>query len=216
MKILALSDKVDERVYSEHLLKNYGDVDIVVGCGDLPYYYLEYVVSMLNRPTLYVYGNHDDKPQVLADGRVVREAEGCDLIDGRVTMLLNTLFMGLGGSIRYRPEASHQYTEGQMRARIARMLPKLLANRIRHGRYVDVVVAHSPPYGIHDGDDPAHIGFQIFRTFIERFRPTLFLHGHIHEWHQNQASRTELGQTKIIGVFPVSVIEFEGPTTRER
>jgi predicted phosphodiesterase len=41
MKIIALSDMVDERVYSEHLVKNYVDIDLVVGCGDLPYYYLE-------------------------------------------------------------------------------------------------------------------------------------------------------------------------------
>ena len=122
MKILALSDMVDERVYSEHLLKNYGDVDLVVGCGDLPYYYLEFVVSMLNRPVLYVYGNHDAKPQVLADGRVVNVAEGCELIEGRSILEHDLLFVGLGGSIRYQPGTKHQYSEGEMRARLRRSI----------------------------------------------------------------------------------------------
>jgi Icc-related predicted phosphoesterase len=196
MKILALSDIVDERVYSEHLVKNYGDVDLVVGCGDLPYYYLEYVATVLGRPVLYVYGN-------------VHEAEGCDLIDGRTTRESNVLFMGLGGSIRYRPQAIHQYSEGQMRARVARMLPRLLFNRLRFGRYVDVVVAHSPPFGIHDGDDPAHIGFRAFLTLMDRFKPRLLLHGHIHEWRRDQVTRSSVGGTKVIGVFPVTVIEYE-------
>ena len=211
MKILALSDIVDERVYSENLIRNYGDVDIVVGCGDLPYYYLEYVVTMLNRPVLYVYGNHDGKPQVLADGRVVYEAEGCSLIDSRTTRESNVLFMGLGGSIRYQPQALQQYTEGQMRARVRRMLPRLYLNRVRYGRYIDVVVAHSPPFGIHDGDDPAHIGFKTFLSLMDRFKPRLLLHGHIHEWRRDQVTRTSVGGTKVIGVFPVTVIEFDAP-----
>lgn len=209
MKILALSDTVDERVYSEHLVKNYADVDLVIGCGDLPYYYLEYVVTVLNRPVLYVYGNHDDKPQVLADGRVIHEAEGCNLIDGRVTRELDVLFMGLGGSIRYQPQAIHQYSEEQMRARVRRMLPRLFLNRVRYGRYVDVVVAHSPPLGIHDGDDPAHIGFRTFLSLMERFKPRLLLHGHIHEWRRDQITRSSVEGTKVIGVFPVTVIDFE-------
>ena len=36
MKILALSDRVVERVYSSNIIQNYGDVDLVLGCGDLP------------------------------------------------------------------------------------------------------------------------------------------------------------------------------------
>jgi Icc-related predicted phosphoesterase len=212
MKILALSDMVDERVYSEDIRQNYGDSDIVVGCGDLPYHYLEYVVSTLNRPVLYVRGNHDDKPQETTDGRLVWEAEGCQLIDGRTTLQQDVLFMGLGGSIRYKPNAKHQYSEGQMRVRLANMMPRLLANRLRHGRYVDIVVAHSPPFGIHDGDDLAHRGFKTFLTLMTRFRPKLLLHGHIHEWRRDQTTRSIVGDTSVIGVFPVTTIEFNAAT----
>ena len=33
--------------------------DLVIGCGDLPFDYLEYLVSRLDVPLLYVPGNHD-------------------------------------------------------------------------------------------------------------------------------------------------------------
>jgi len=37
MKILAISDRVEGQVYSEHNLHNCGEMDLYVGCGDLPY-----------------------------------------------------------------------------------------------------------------------------------------------------------------------------------
>ena len=52
MKILALSDEVVPWIYSPTLRERCGDVGLIVGCGDLPYYYLEYVVTVLtNRCT---------------------------------------------------------------------------------------------------------------------------------------------------------------------
>ncbi len=206
MKLLALCDMVDERVYSEHLTANYGDADLVLGCGDLPFEYLEYVVTVMNRPVLYVHGNHDPAPMHTADGEIKHGPAGCVPLDDRVVSLNGGLFMGLGGSIRYSKEAAYQYTEDQMRWRIARLLPRLLANRMRYGRFVDVVVAHSPPYGIHDSDDPAHVGFRSFLQLMRWFRPQLLLHGHL---HTPLAQTTRQGETTVMGVFPVRVIEFE-------
>ena len=206
MKILAISDRVDERVYSEHILHNYGDVDLFVGCGDLPYYYLEYVVSMINQPVLYVHGNHDAEVQLTATGRHVETAEGCDLIDGRVANVKGLIFMGLGGSKRYRP-GPFQYTEGQMRARIARLIPRLLVNKLRYGRFVDVVITHSPPYGIHDDTDRAHIGFKVFLTLMAWFKPRYLLHGHMHKRRYNTQTSTTFRDTTVVGVFPVRAIE---------
>lgn len=36
------------------------DVDVVISCEDLCCEYLDYLVSMLNVPLLYVPGNHDN------------------------------------------------------------------------------------------------------------------------------------------------------------
>lgn len=208
MKILAISDRVDERVYSEHILHNYGDVDLFIGCGDLPYYYLEYVVSMINQPVLYVHGNHDVEAQQTAIGHRVEKAEGCDLIDGRVIIVKGLIFMGLGGSIRYKPGSLHQYTEGQMRTRIARLIPRLLMNKLRYGRFVDVVITHAPPYGIHDSTDRAHTGFKAFLTLMAWFKPRYLLHGHMHSRRYNVQTSTTYGDTKVVSVFPVRAIEI--------
>ena len=208
MKILAISDRVDERVYSEHILHNYGDVDLFVGCGDLPYFYLEYVVSMVNQPVLYVHGNHDVEVQLTATGRRVKTAEGCNLIDGRVVNIKGLIFMGLGGSLRYKPGSPYQYTEGQMRARVARLIPRLLMNKLRYGRFVDVVITHSPPFGIHDSTDRAHVGFKVFLTLMNWFKPRFLLHGHMHDRRYNVQTSTTYGDTTVVGVFPVRAIEI--------
>ncbi len=207
MKILAISDRVDERVYSEHILHNYGDVDLFVGCGDLPNYYLEYVVSITNQPVLYVHGNHDVEVQLTATGRRVKTAEGCDLIDGRIVNVKGLIFMGLGGSIRYKPGTPFQYTEGQMRARVARLIPRLLVNKLRYGRFIDVVITHASPYGIHDSTDRAHVGFKVFLTLMTWFKPRFLLHGHMHDRRYNTQTRTTFRDTTVVGVFPVRSIE---------
>ena len=58
IKILSVSDKVDEVLYSPALKRLFADVDLVLGCGDLPFYYLEFIVTMLGGPLFYVIGNH--------------------------------------------------------------------------------------------------------------------------------------------------------------
>ena len=58
MNILAVSDTVDSLVYSPQIRNLYDDVEAVFGCGDLPYYYLEYIVSTLDKPVFFVRGNH--------------------------------------------------------------------------------------------------------------------------------------------------------------
>ncbi len=58
MKVLAISDRVDEVLYSSAIRRALGDVDLVLSCGDLPHHYLEFVVTMLGGPLFYVVGNH--------------------------------------------------------------------------------------------------------------------------------------------------------------
>ncbi|HLE05288.1 MAG TPA: metallophosphoesterase [Anaerolineales bacterium] len=214
MKILAISDLVDERVYSEHIRVNYPEIELVLGCGDLPLYYLEFVASMLDRPVLYVRGNHDAHYEEAADGRRRTVAEGCLPIDGRLARVLGLTFIGLGGSRRYSPGPPFQYGEGQMRRRLAALLPRLAINRLRHGRFVDVAVAHAPPYGIHDAKDPAHVGFRTFLSLMRLFRPRLLLHGHVHQWRHDRPMRSVYLETEVVGVFPVRVIEISEPPGR--
>ena len=58
MRILAICDHVEPILYSGGIVDRIGDVDLILSCGDLPAYYIEYIVSMLNRPCYFVFGNH--------------------------------------------------------------------------------------------------------------------------------------------------------------
>jgi 8-oxo-dGTP pyrophosphatase MutT (NUDIX family)/predicted phosphodiesterase len=208
MKILALSDEVVDFIYSLQAKDRYGDVDLVVGCGDLPFYYLEFVVTLLNKPLYFVPGNHDSRKQYMSDGRVVSHAEGCINLDQKIAYEGGLILAGLGGSIRYRPDGVHQYTDPEMGSRIARLAPRLWYNRLRHGRFLDLLITHSPPFGIHDGGDLAHTGFQSFINFVNAFKPRYLLHGHSHVYRSNEITRTRLGSTEIINVYPYRVIEW--------
>jgi len=81
-------------------------------------------------------------------------------------------------------------------------------NRLRHGRCLDILVTHSPPRGIHDRSDPAHIGFRVFRKFMRRYRPAYLLHGHAHVYRNNAVTHTVFQQTQVINVYPYRLIEI--------
>lgn len=209
MKILALSDEVVDFIYSTQVKDRFGDADLVLGCGDLPYYYLEFVVTMLNKPLYYVPGNHDVRALYMADGRIVRHAEGCVNIDRTMVQDHGLILAGLGGSIRYRPDGLNQYTESEMSARAASLTPALWLNRLTRGRFLDILVTHSPPFGVHDGGDLAHRGFKAFISFVRNFKPRYLLHGHSHVYRRTDVTRTRLGETEILNVYPYRVIEWE-------
>jgi len=206
MKILAVSDKVIEALYSPQLVDLYGDVDMIIGCGDLPYYYLEYMTTMLPIPVAYVHGNHDGT-QFTADGRTVRYPEGCVALDDKSVTINGLIFVGLGGSIRYKPGAKYQYSEGEMWSRIFSLFPRLLFNKIRHDRYMDVLVAHSPPFGIHDGADRPHIGFKSFLNLMRWFNPRYLQQGHKHRHRRAISEITIYEQTEVINVYPKFLVD---------
>jgi len=212
MKILALSDQVVEQLYSPLVRERFGDVDLVVGCGDLPQYYLDYIVSMLSVPLSLVPGNHDQSvvcPDFSQDPDGGDARRGSPNIDGMVVKERGLLLAGLGGSIRYRPDGAHQYTQAEMSRRVLALAPRLYWNRMRHGRFLDILITHAPPRGIHDAQDPAHVGFEAFNRFITHFRPRYLLHGHSHIYRRGAVTSTQVGPTIIINVYPYRVIEVD-------
>jgi len=188
-RILAISDKVEPRLYGPSITKIAGDVDGIIGCGDLPYYYLEYIVSMLNKPLFYVHGNHD-RPEHRSNRTVVTEPQGGVNLHGRVVAFNGLLIAGLEGSHRYNRNPRYQYTQAEMWGVILKMIPTLITNRILYGRYLDVLVTHSPPFGIHDAADRPHIGFKAFLTFLRWFKPRYLLHGHQHVYRDTEVTTT--------------------------
>ncbi len=96
-------------------------------------------------------------------------------MDRKVRSVKGLNIAGIGGSIRYKPGCPNQYTQSQMYSRMSSFIPKLLWYLPRHGNILDIFIAHSPPRGIHDDDDQAHMGFSAFRDFIQTFKPRYFL-----------------------------------------
>ena len=208
MRIMAVSDRIVEHLYTSDVQSRHGDIDLLIGCGDLPYYYLEFLISALDARLVYVRGNHDLGPQYTADGRVLEHVPGGLDIHRRVVQIDGLLIGGLEGSIRYRPKAPYMYTEQEMRWNAWSLLPQLMMNRIRYGRALDIMVTHSPAAGIHDGRDPAHQGFAVLRTVMKRFRPRYLLHGHIHVYRNDVPRVTKYFDTTVINVYPYRVFNY--------
>ena len=215
MKILAVSDKVVDQVYSPSVRQKFPEAQLIIGCGDLPFYYLDFLVSATDKRLVYVRGNHDKGPQYTSDGRKLDSAECGTDIHGRCVKREGLLIAGLEGSMRYRPNRPYMYTESEMRYHVAKLMPTLLRNKVRYGRYLDILVTHSPPFGIHDKDDLPHTGFKIFLKFLDWFRPKYMLHGHIHIYRSNEQVVTKYLDTTIINVYPYAYFDLdvvpEGP-----
>ncbi len=166
MKVLLVADEECPALWDYYVPGRLADFDLILSCGDLKAEYLTFLVTMARCPVLYVRGNHD--------GRYDRQPpEGCDCIDGGMVEYNGYRFLGLGGCRRYHP-GNDQYSEREMQRRIRNLRPKLK----KYG--VDVVVAHAPPRELGDLEDPAHWGFEAFRTLLDTDHPGWFLHGHVH------------------------------------
>ena len=208
MKILAVSDRVLDKLYSGTIRQTYSDVDLMIGCGDLPFYYLDFLTSAIDAPLVYVRGNHDEGPQYAVDGRVWRDVRGGVDIHGKVVARKGLILAGLQGSMRYKAHADYMYTEAEMRRVVAQLVPRLLWNRQRLGRALDVLVTHSPPFGIHDRPDLPHTGFKVFLSFLRLFTPRYHLHGHVHIYRQDEITQTQFEETTIINVYPYRLLEM--------
>lgn len=205
-KVLAVSDQVVERIYALAANEHFKEVDLILGCGDLPYTYLEYLVSVLSVPLYYVPGNHDPKYNA---HRSLSYAEGGSNLDLKSAHVKGLLLAGLGGSIRYRPDGVNQYTQRQAFFRAYKLLLRLLQHQVRFGRKLDVLISHSPPFEIHDDESYAHQGLKALNFLIRTVRPRYLFHGHTHFFRHNlEECVTQVGRTTIMNIFPYKVIEI--------
>lgn len=205
MKILAVSDEVVERLYSLCSSGHFREVELILGCGDLPYPYLENLLTFLNIPLMYVPGNHD--PHYNPENHLAH-VEGGSNLDLKLVRFKRFLIGGFGGSVQYRPDGTNQYSQGEAYLRAFRMWPRLALNRVNYGRALDILITHSPPFGIHDEDSQAHQGLKAINWLLRVAKPRYHFHGHTHFQRRNlSASETNHGITKIMNIFPYKVIE---------
>lgn len=210
VRVLAVSDEVVDSLHHPQVRRL--RPDLVVGTGDLPWDYLEFLASALDVPVVFVPGNHD--PVVLerrtgwravltGDGMPTADPRplGCRSADGVVVEAAGLRLAGLGGSIRYN-RGPHQYTQRQLARRARRLVRRV------GGRPVDLLLTHSPPRGLGDEDDPPHHGFDALHDVLEQVQPTWHLHGHIHPYGMAKPDR-RVGRTTVRNVIPYQVIEVE-------
>jgi hypothetical protein len=206
VKILAVSDKIIPVIYSAAAREQFSDVSLVIGCGDLPYYYLEFILTVLDKPLFFVRGNHAHQVEYGSSGPR-RSPWGAVDLHRRTHVWNKLLFAGFEGSRRYN-RGSYQYTDREMWLQVWGLVPHLIMNKLIYGRYLDVLVTHSPPYQIGDADDPAHIGFRAFRWLLRWFKPRLMLHGHIHLYHPKTPWRGHFVETEIINCYGYRVLDL--------
>lgn len=208
MQVLTISDEIVPAIYSLNVKQRYQDVKLVLSCGDLPYYYIEFVVTMLGVPVYYVHGNHDT-PEIQDGGLEVAEARGAINLEGRGVRHDGLLIAGLGGCLRYKPEGTNMYTDAEMARRVWRLVPWMLFNNARYGRYLDVLITHAPPLGIHNGPDYPHRGFRAFLWLMDRFRPRYLIHGHIHlSYGYDTSTQSRYGDTTVINTAGHRLLEI--------
>ena len=181
MKILLLADREERNLWgewSDSMRERLSDVKLILSAGDLDPDYLEFLVTLLNVPLVYVRGNHDSRYDT-------KPPEGCINADGTVVEAAGLRILGLGGCMRYKPGAPDMYTEKEMRMRMLSVSGKLLAGRLAGKEGFDILLTHAPCRGYGDMDDIPHRGFECFNEFLNWYSPKLHVFGHVHQEYGN-------------------------------
>jgi uncharacterized protein len=185
MRVLALADK--RPLIDPATMARQKGVDAVFCLGDLDRAWIESLMS-LGIPRFGVHGNHDAED-------VLRDLEIEDMHLRRTQVGGGITVAGFEGCVRYQRHAPHQYTQREA-SKLARRLPA-----------ADVLLCHCPPLGINDDpEDPAHIGFEGLREWVDRHQPRHVLHGHTHPLPGQAIGR--YGDTKVHYISGARVLDL--------
>lgn len=253
MKILCVSDQIDPLVYSSSAKERFADVDVVLCAGDLAMEYVDFIVSTLNKPTYFVFGNHNLKEFHFYHPSAQRLNNSATYEVGHYTCSHGARYLGFcchteksifknaslqrqdastngnahkksakktkakkdvlllagaSGSMLYN-KGLCQYSDNDMFCKLFLMVPRLLFNKIKYGRYLDIFLTHSPPLNIHDKKDLCHKGFKCYRWFLSTFKPRYMIHGHIHLYDIHDTRVSQFEETTIINAFSHYILEFD-------
>lgn len=218
MKILCVSDHIDPLVYSSAIKERFADIDIILCAGDLPMEYIDFIVSSLNKPAYFIFGNHNlNEFEFYHKTRIsvwkhheewnMSFFHGASYAGFKVFRENGLLLAGTSGSMKYNRELD-QYTDFQMSVKLWKMIPALLWNKIRYGRFLDILLTHAPPAGIHDKQDLCHRGFKCYLWFMKFFKPKYLIHGHIHLYDMHEQRISRYYQTTVINAYSQYILEL--------
>lgn len=217
VSVLAVADETIESLWSAQVRSM--DVDLILGAGDLPFDYLEYLTDALNAPCVFVPGNHDPDLTGYSAGRAGWMRAGLPTTwpgpvgavnaDRKIVSAAGLRIAGLGGSIRYNG-GPNQWTQRQQRRRGKSLTrTKTWAEKVRGDqRGVDVLLTHSPPFRVGDGTDPAHVGFDCLHDVTRILRPQILLHGHIHP-HGQTPEDLRLHSSDVVNTVGYTLLDIE-------
>ena len=195
MRILAVADVESKSLYDYYTPGKLSGYDLVIACGDLSMDYLEFLMTLADCPLVYVHGNHDENQK--------KKPLGCICIDDDLVEVCGLRIVGFGGSYKYR-EGKYMYTEQQMKMRIRRLKFKLW----RKGG-CDIFVTHAPARHLNDLETIPHRGFECFNYFLKKYKPKLFVHGHVHrDYNRKLPQKTIHNGTLVVNAFDYAVIEI--------
>lgn len=203
MKILALADKESKFFWDFYEPGKLDGIDLIISCGDLEAHYLSFLATFTHAPVLYVCGNHDHHYEKTPP-------DGCICIDNQIYVHEGVRILGLSGSIRYKL-GPYQYTQKEMFQKVRKCF-----FQIKKHKGFDILVTHAPAYGVGDGEDHAHEGFEAFLPLLKNYEPRYFLHGHVHMSYGRQFRRHNFYQnTLIINPYETYIFEFETEYEKE-
>lgn len=215
MKILCVADSKDERLLRPQTLESLKDVEFILSAGDLDLSYLDELYNCYNKSLYFVFGNHQLKYYLDFEGKglfaksnFMHKYTHLKSLEGRFVYKNGVILFGLGGCMKYNKD-THQYSEGEMKWIIRKNWWKFLYNKLRYGRYVDILVTHAPPRGIHDdSSDVCHKGFKAFNAFIEKYKPKYHIHGHTHIYDLDMTRETKVNGTIVANAYKHIIIEL--------
>ena len=168
IRILAISDEPDPSLDSAATREGLGEIDLVIGAGDLQPEYLSFIGDAFGAPVRYVRGNHDvGSAWAHTERKLLPEPmpDATPVDEGGLRII------GFSGSPTYSGRGL-EIGGGQMWG-------KVILAWLRNARARPVlVVSHAPPRDVNDDTDRAHRGFPAFRWLTGRLEPPLWLHGH--------------------------------------
>lgn len=230
MKILIVSDQIDPFIYNYAIKELFNDVSCVLCAGDLPMDYIDFIVSTLNKPTYFIFGNHNlnglkffhKDAAYDASQTGSKEFHSCGATYAGFKVITDhelkwphpkkrkatpLLIAGVSGSRDYNHGAC-QYTESEMRFKLFKLIPRLILNKILYGRYLDIFLTHATPRHVHEHEDNCHKGFKCFNKFIKKYKPTYMVHGHIHLYDQNEPRVSVYHDTIVVNAYGHYVIDL--------
>ena len=203
---LAVSDDRDPALDHASNRADIGAVDAIVGAGDLEPDYLGFLADAFAAPLAFVRGNHD------RGGRweeTVASQAPLPLRTGRVHHVTGLPVLALEWpGLRHHDRRRHDRSAWLDCLGLA--VRRGLA-RVGSRRDPVVVLSHAPPRGLGDrAADPYHVGYAGYRWLFDRWRPPVWLHGHVPPASVDGWRVTHDGST-VVNVTGAVLIEIQPP-----